>query len=140
MIARIAIQDGKSRALHPCGIVAARMRFGLGTQLRIRVPDIVEEYKDDADLVFACEVEKTVDALEKAFLVLIPQEIVKIDAYDVEAESSGPAEFAFDREAIKGRFLPHFELVDCCTWNEIAADEPGLLVPPRRRSLYAPHD
>src|SRR6185369_4785995 len=119
--------DGQSRTLHPTGIMNMRFGIALFAERRVRIPHTVEKDKERADVVLVGNLQETVHPIEKAGGVLVPKEIVKENAHTVEAKLLGVAQFAIDRNGVKGVSLPHLELVDRGAGREVTPNEPGRL-------------
>ena len=90
------------------------------------IPNAVEDDEHDADAVFVSHRQEFVHAMDEAFGVLFPGEVVEENADAGEAEALGVAEFAVDGLGVPGFGLPHFQLVDGGAGDEVGADEPGL--------------
>src|SRR5712671_292609 len=106
--------------------------------MRHRIPYRVEENEHRSNVVSVCDREELVHATQKADRVLLPEEIVKEDAHGVEAERLRPSELTVDGTWVECRRLPHLELVDCRTGNEVAANEPARGIRPRVRPFHRP--
>ena len=124
--ARGIFQDFGARRLHPAGIVRVRLGVALFADLRVRIPNRVEQHEHDANVVLVGYAKKFVHAIEKAGGILFPREVMQEHAHRVHADVLRPAEFAIVGGEVEGVGLPHFELVDRIRRNEVAADEPGL--------------
>jgi len=55
---------------------------------------------------------------------------MKEDTSDVETEVPGVSELSVNGDRIKGFVLPHFEGVDCGTWDKVTSKHPALLFLP----------
>src|SRR6476661_3697504 len=104
----------------------------------ICIPAGIEQYKKRPDFVFLGDAQKNIDALLETFRILLPEQVVQKDAHGVEAERLRPTEFGIDALGIKGRGLPHFQLIDGCGWNVVAADKPWLTGVPLVRGFLGP--
>jgi hypothetical protein len=87
----------------------------------------------------SAHVEESIDACGEPVWIRVPEQIVQVDPDDVQSELRTPGELAFDRRQVECVGLPHLQLVDRGTGDEVAADQPGLLLPPARGLLNAPH-
>src|SRR3954447_23071973 len=94
-------------------------------KLGIGIPYGIKQDEDWLDAMFLADVQERVDALLKAFGILLPQQIVKKNAHGIEADGFGPAEFGIDAFGIEAIGLPHFQLIDRGRGDVVAADEPG---------------
>ena len=103
-----------------------------------RVPTGIEENEDGTDVVPIGDGEEAVEALLEAGGVLLPEQVVQEDAHRAHSQAFRPAQFLVDLSGIEGIRLPHFELIDRVGGDEIAADQPGLLLIPRLRLLLGP--
>jgi len=106
--------------------------------MRHRIPYRVEEHEHRSNVVSVGDREELVHPTQKADRVLLPEEIVQEDTHRVEAERLCPSELAVDGAWVERRRLPHLELVDCRTGNEVAANEPACGIGPRPRPLLRP--
>jgi len=106
--------------------------------MRHRIPYRVEEHEHRSNVMSVGDREELVHSTQKADRVLLPEEIVKEDAHGVEAERLCPTELTVDGTWVERRRLPHLELVDCRTGNEVAANEPACGIGPRPRPLLRP--
>ena len=126
------LEDHRARALHPAGVVQARLRRVLLAGVRERVPDTVEQHEHHADLVPVGRGQELLDPLEESLRVLLPEQVMQEDPDAVEAQALGPAELAVDRGQVEGVGLPHLELVDrrararSCSRRARDVPRPGL--------------
>src|SRR5215469_1461447 len=129
LLRRIA-QSLRSWALYPARVVHARYRRTLRTELWIRIPAGIEEDENWPDVVPRGEVEKLLDPLLEACRILLPDEIVQEYPHGVHTQPLRPSQLLVYFRRIKGRRLPHFQLINGVGGDEIAAHEPGLMLIP----------
>src|ERR1043166_937278 len=134
-ILRRVLERRAVRTLYPAGVVYARARLALFSELRIRIPHGVEEHEHRSDLVFRGDGEKLIQATLEAFRVLLPEQVVKKDAHRVHAETFRPTELEIDSLRIERVRLPHLELIDRARRIVIPPDEPWLFGVPVARLL-----
>ena len=94
------------------------------------IPATVEQDEDDSDVVLVGNLEKLVDAPDEPVRILGPRKIVQENASTVESKALCPSQLAIDGDRIKRVCLPHFQFVDRGAWDEVAADQLGLLFVP----------
>ncbi len=128
----------RARRADPPGIVRARLRRRLLSGLRVVVPARVEEHEYGLDVVLVGDRQVVADALLEPGGVLLPRDVVQVDAHRVHPDPRGKAELAIDRLGIERVRLPHLELVDGRTRNEVRPDRPRLLAVPLVRLLGRP--
>src|SRR5215831_14874328 len=116
----------------------ARDRWALRTQLGLRIPARIEKNKQGTDVVLRRDREELVETLLKSIGVLLPEQIVQEDAHRVHAQVLGPAQFFVDLLRIEGAGLPHLQFIDGVGGNEIAANQPRLLLVPLSSFLFTP--
>ncbi len=116
------------------------MRTGLSllAEMRVRVPDAVEQHEQDTDVMAIGDLEKLIHPSKKAVAILLPQEVVDKDSDTVEAQRLGEAQLAVDGRGVEAIRLPHLELVYRGCGNEVGSDEPALLLVPRVRLARRP--
>ena len=91
-------------------------------RVRIGIPNRIEEYKDRFDLVPRSDSEELIEATLKTFGVLLPKQVVKIDAHRIHAQTLGPPEFKIDPLRVERVSLPHLQLVNGARGVVVAAD------------------
>ena len=119
-----------SKSLDPSRIMDAGARFWLGTQLRVIMPAVVKKNKDGLDpmLIGCCQ--KLINALLESLGILMPYQIVEVDSHGIQPKIGSPAKFAIDAFQVKTLLLPHLQLVDGSTGNEVASPGPSLFLVP----------
>src|ERR1700719_853567 len=107
-----------------------RHRCALRAKMRHRIPYRVEEHEHRSNVVSVGNREELVHATQEADRILLPEEIVQEDAHCVEADRLCPSELTVDGTWVDGRDLPHLQLVDGRTGNEVATDKPACGIGP----------
>jgi hypothetical protein len=102
-----------------------RSGFGLLAEFRVGIPDRIAQDEHGLDPVLVRDGQELIDALEKTFAVLFPEEVMKIHPHGVHPHVSRPAQLAVDSFRIKGIGLPHFQLIDGRRGSVVATDQPG---------------
>src|SRR6516162_2511529 len=110
----------------------------LWTEVRVRIPDRIEEHEERAYVVAGSNLEKGSDAPPEAGGVLLPQQIVQEDAHGVHADGSRPTELEVDPLRIESVRLPHLERVDRGRGYVVGTEDPGLSRIPVTGLLLAP--
>src|ERR1700722_1043035 len=115
-----------------------RLRRALLADLWIWIPDRIEQYKHDANVMLFGDPEESVHTVEKTGGILFPCKVVQEHTHGVHTDVLRPAEFAIDCCEVEGVGLPHFQFVDRSRWDEIAADKPWLRFVPVVGMLHGP--
>src|SRR5690349_19986939 len=126
------------RALEQCGVVHARSRRALFAELRIGIPNRVEENEDRLDLELRRNREKVILATLTTLRLMLPQQIVQKDAHRIHAETFSPTESEIDPLWIERVGLPHLELIGRGSRVVVTTDDPRLLRIPVARLLLRP--
>ena len=124
----------ESGAGHPAGVVHSRHRVILFAGVGIAIPverAVVEQHGHDAQAVAIRHFEELLEAFPERARVLFPDDVLHKYAAGVEAEASGPGQFAVDGDGIERLRLPHLGVIDRAAGHEVEADEPRLVRLPR---------
>src|SRR5690606_10408126 len=105
-------------------------RFRLRTNFGSGIPAIIKENEIRLNAVTCRNSEKMIHAFKKTFRIRFPREVMEIDTYRVHTEVGSPAQLTVDSFRIEGFRLPHFQLINGSTWQEIGTDQPGLVAVP----------
>jgi hypothetical protein len=102
------------------------------------MPATVKQYEHGAYSMPLGNVQETADPRQEAHGILFPQQIVEIGTYAIEAKRFGEPQFPIYRRRVEIFPLPHRDLIDRVARNEVAANQPTVLLAPKPSCLFGP--
>src|SRR5687767_16026590 len=115
------VRHGLPRILYPPGVVNTGQWFRLRTGNWHLVPAIVKKHENGLDLLPVRYTEVLTNSLFKSCGILFPGNTVEVNPHSIKANIVCPAKFLTNCCRIKSCCLPHLQLVDRRTRQEVCS-------------------